>query len=88
MIAQLSVSYVNIDHQQKFQCLPLYNNSVLMKHPLMVYIVWHWYPMLGLVIIAWIYSSLSFYSILACTFKARYLSTSYSNISSTFSLFL
>lgn len=29
MITQLSVSYVNRDHQQKFQCLPLYSNSVL-----------------------------------------------------------
>lgn len=29
MMAQLSVSYVNTDHQQEFQCLPLYSNSVV-----------------------------------------------------------
>lgn len=28
-MAQLSVSYVNTDHQQEFQCLPLYSNSVV-----------------------------------------------------------
>lgn len=49
-MAQLSVSYANTDHQQEFQCLPLYSNSVLNEASFNGLYWWHWYPMLGLVI--------------------------------------